>query len=81
MTSIKQAHAKATAAKRKDAFVPPIPTGGPGSPIDIVFSFDTTGSMSGCIAEVRKRVQEVRYCMSVYVRCGFLKQTVLDALI
>lgn len=24
----------------------------PGGPIEIVFSFDTTGSMSGCIAEV-----------------------------
>jgi hypothetical protein len=26
---------------------------------EIVFSFDTTGSMSGCIAQVRARVQEV----------------------
>ena len=25
----------------------------PGGPIEIVFSFDTTGSMSGCIKEVR----------------------------
>ena len=25
---------------------------GPGAPMEIVFSFDTTGSMIGCIAEV-----------------------------
>ena len=25
---------------------------GPGAPVEIVFSFDTTGSMNGCIAEV-----------------------------
>ena len=28
------------------------PASGPGGPMEIVFSFDTTGSMHGCIAEV-----------------------------
>ena len=31
---------------------------GPGAPIEIAFSFDTTGSMSQCLDEVRARVQE-----------------------
>ena len=31
----------------------------PGGPIEIVFSFDTTGSMSGVLGEVRNKVQEV----------------------
>ena len=28
------------------------PAAGPGGQMEIVFSFDTTGSMNGCIAEV-----------------------------
>ena len=44
----------------KEATVPDVaPPGGPGSPIEIVFCFDTTGSMGGCILEVRKYVQNV----------------------
>ena len=39
--------------------VPPPPPGAGGSPIEIVFCFDTTGSMYACLAEVRKRVKEV----------------------
>ncbi|CAH1269974.1 Hypp4267 [Branchiostoma lanceolatum] len=31
----------------------------PGGPMEIVFSFDTTGSMGGCIAEVRREVQDI----------------------
>lgn len=31
----------------------------PGGPIEIVFSFDTTGSMSGVLGQVREQVQEV----------------------
>lgn len=30
----------------------------PGGPIEIVFSFDTTGSMYGCLEEVRAKLQE-----------------------
>ena len=30
---------------------------GPGSPIDVAFSFDTTGSMYACLGEVRRKVQ------------------------
>ncbi|XP_064622493.1 uncharacterized protein LOC135484751 [Lineus longissimus] len=33
----------------------PFPTG-PGGPMEIVFSFDTTGSMSSCLMEVRKNL-------------------------
>ena len=32
---------------------------GPGGPIDIVFSFDTTGSMYPCLGEVRKNIQKL----------------------
>ncbi len=41
------------------ALPPPPPAGGPGGPLEVVFTFDTTGSMYGCLAEVRKRVQDV----------------------
>ncbi len=34
------------------AFMPP------GGPMEIVFSFDTTGSMGSCIGEVRNKVTE-----------------------
>ena len=33
---------------------------GPGAPMEIVFSFDTTGSMSGCIAEVCQHCTNTR---------------------
>lgn len=35
------------------------PTSAPGSPIDLVFSFDTTGSMYSCLAEVRKNLENM----------------------
>ncbi|CAH1795314.1 unnamed protein product, partial [Owenia fusiformis] len=31
----------------------------PGGPMEIIFSFDTTGSMSSCLAEVRKQVNHI----------------------
>jgi hypothetical protein len=31
----------------------------PGGPMEICFSFDTTGSMSGCINEVKGKVQDL----------------------
>ena len=31
----------------------------PGGPMEVMFSFDTTGSMSGCIAEVKTKVEEI----------------------
>jgi hypothetical protein len=31
----------------------------PGGPMEICFSFDTTGSMSSCIAQVKGRVQDL----------------------
>jgi len=31
---------------------------GPGGPIEVVFSFDTTGSMYACLGEVRRRIQD-----------------------
>ncbi|CAH1269975.1 Hypp4268 [Branchiostoma lanceolatum] len=37
---------------------PPAPPGG-GGPMEIVFCFDTTGSMYPCLAEVRKKIQDV----------------------
>ena len=40
---------------------------GPSGPIDIVFSFDTTGYMYGCIAELKKRIQEV----NVESKCNY----------
>lgn len=33
------------------------PTHCAGSPIDLVFSFDTTGSMYSCLGEVRKNLE------------------------
>ncbi|XP_035678540.1 uncharacterized protein LOC118417194 [Branchiostoma floridae] len=36
-----------------------VPRFPPGGPMEIVFSFDTTGSMGGCIAEVRREVQDI----------------------
>ena len=30
-----------------------------GSPLDLVFSFDTTGSMYSCLAEVRKNLENM----------------------
>ena len=33
--------------------------GGPGGPMEIVFSFDTTGSMYSCLDEVRKNVSDM----------------------
>ena len=33
------------------------PTHSAGSPIDLVFSFDTTGSMYSCLGEVRKNLE------------------------
>ncbi|XP_013405111.1 uncharacterized protein LOC106169974 [Lingula anatina] len=48
------------AAKRsRTAPAPSRPTGVPGGPIEIVFSFDTTGSMSSCIMQVRQSVQDM----------------------
>lgn len=35
------AHGSKSSADK--SFVPPAPPGGPGSPVEIVFSFDTTG--------------------------------------
>lgn len=35
------------------------PAGEAGSPVEIVFCFDTTGSMGGCIMEVRKHAQDL----------------------
>ncbi|XP_064623050.1 uncharacterized protein LOC135485180 [Lineus longissimus] len=32
---------------------------GPGGPMEIVFSFDTTGSMSSCLVEVRKNLTDM----------------------
>ncbi len=37
----------------------PGPAGGPGGPIEIVFTFDTTGSMNRCLAEVRKKLDVI----------------------
>ena len=30
----------------------------PGGPMEVMFSFDTTGSMSGCIDQVKTKVEE-----------------------
>ena len=35
-----------------------MPTKTAANPIDVVFSFDTTGSMQACIAQVRRKVEE-----------------------
>jgi hypothetical protein len=43
-------------AKIVNSFLPP--QAGPQTNIEILFSFDTTGSMASCIDEVRKRVSE-----------------------
>lgn len=44
------------AASKETRGAPPPPTGA-GGPIDLVFSFDTTGSMYSCLDEVRKNLQ------------------------
>ncbi len=43
-------------SKILNSFLPP--QAGPTTNIEIVFSFDTTGSMNSCIAEVRKKLSE-----------------------
>ena len=35
------------------------PAAGHGGPLEIAFSFDTTGSMAGCLGEVRDRLQDM----------------------
>jgi hypothetical protein len=43
-----------------DAVTAPAPFPvGPGGPMEIVFSFDTTGSMSSCLVEVRKNLTDM----------------------
>ncbi|XP_074642064.1 uncharacterized protein LOC141899580 [Tubulanus polymorphus] len=49
--------ASASAAKRARRLVPAAPY--PGGPMEIVFSFDTTGSMSSCLNSVRDNIQEM----------------------
>lgn len=45
---------KAAKAAKKDANGA---SGGVGGPVEIAFSFDTTGSMYACLGEVRRKVQ------------------------
>ena len=47
----------AVVSTEKRAHPPPNPA--PGSPIELVFCFDTTGSMYSCLTEVRKNVEEM----------------------
>ena len=39
-------------------------TGGSGGPVEIVFSFDTTGSMYPCLTQVESDVQCIHVCIS-----------------
>jgi hypothetical protein len=43
---------------KKEALLASFASGATSSNVEIVFSFDTTGSMSSCLGEVRKKVQE-----------------------
>jgi len=44
--------------KKKEMLLSSFASGSSSSNVEIVFSFDTTGSMSSCLAEVRKKVKE-----------------------
>ena len=50
----------AGAAPSSPAATPAPPVGGapPGGPVEIAFSFDTTGSMYACLGEVRRTLKE-----------------------
>lgn len=46
-------------SKKKSSIFPPLPLVPPGGLIEVVFSFDTTGSMSAALDEVKGRIKDI----------------------